>query len=148
LARYGDNDIDEERAVEKFLHVVPMKYSQVAIAIEILLDFSELSIEEMMGRLKAVDNHEQLPPSEPITIGGNLLFTEEQWLAASESGRRGRPRALWLWVCRAAASVGRASRTRCMVVLLAAPMAGARLPVTTPATTVGGPATGAKTAGR
>ena len=29
LARYGDNDIDEERAVEKFLRVVPKKYSQV-----------------------------------------------------------------------------------------------------------------------
>jgi len=81
LARYGDNDIDEERAVEKFLRVVPKKYSQVAIAIEMLLDFSELSIEEVMGRLKAIDNREQLSPSEPVTIGGKLLFTEEQWLA-------------------------------------------------------------------
>jgi hypothetical protein len=75
LARYGDNDINEERAVEKFLHVVP-KYSQVAIAIEMLLDFSELMIEEVTGRLKAVDNREQLPPSELVTIGGKLLFTE------------------------------------------------------------------------
>ena len=81
LARYGDNDIDEERAVEKFLRVVPKKYSQVAIAIEMLLDFSELSIEEVTGRLKAVDNREQLPPSEPVTISGKLLFIEEQWLA-------------------------------------------------------------------
>jgi hypothetical protein len=81
LAWYGNNDIDEERAIEKFLRVVPKKYSQVAIAIEMLLDFSELSIEEVMGRLKAVDNCEQLPPSEPITIGGKFLFTEEQWLA-------------------------------------------------------------------
>jgi hypothetical protein len=46
-----------------------------------LLDFSELSIEEVTGRLKAVDNREQLPPSEPITIGGKLLFNEEEWLA-------------------------------------------------------------------
>ena len=42
-----------------------------------LLDFSELSIEEMMGRLKAFDNHEQLPPSELVTIRGKLLFTKE-----------------------------------------------------------------------
>jgi hypothetical protein len=27
LAQYGDNDIDEERAVEKFLRIVPKKYS-------------------------------------------------------------------------------------------------------------------------
>jgi len=89
LARYGDNDIDEERAVEKFLRVVPKKYSQVAIAIEMLLDFSELSIEEVMGRLKAVDNREQLPPSEPVTIGGKLLFTEEQWLARQRERKKG-----------------------------------------------------------
>jgi hypothetical protein len=58
LARYDDDDIDEERAVEKFLRVVPKKYSLVAIAIETLLDFFELSIEEVTDRLKAVDNHE------------------------------------------------------------------------------------------
>jgi hypothetical protein len=80
LTRYGDDDIDEERVVEKFLRVVPKKYSQVAIAIEALLDFSELSIEEVIGRLKDVDNRKQLPPSEPVTIGGKVLFTEEQWL--------------------------------------------------------------------
>ena len=89
MARYDDNDIDEERAVEKFLCVVPKKYSQVAIAIEMLLDFSELSIEEVMGRLKAVDNHEQLPPSEPVTIGGKLLFTEEQWLTRQRERKKG-----------------------------------------------------------
>jgi hypothetical protein len=43
---------------------------------EMLLDFSEPSIEEVMSRLKAVDNREQLPPSELVTIGGKLLFTE------------------------------------------------------------------------
>ena len=84
LAWYSDNDIDEERAVEKFLRVVPKKYSQVAIAIEMLLDFSELKIEEVTGCLKAVDNREQLPPSELVTIGDKLLFTEEQWLASQQ----------------------------------------------------------------
>ena len=46
-----------------------------------LLDFFELSIEEVTGHLKAVDNREQLPLSEPVTICRKLLFTEEQWLA-------------------------------------------------------------------
>jgi hypothetical protein len=88
LARYGDN-IDNKRAAEKFLHVVPKKYSQVTIAIKMLSDFSNLSIEEVMGLLKAVDNREQLPPSEPDTIGDKLLFTKEQWLAASNRERGG-----------------------------------------------------------
>jgi hypothetical protein len=89
LARYDDNDIDEEGAAEKFLRVVPKKYSQVVIAIEMLLDFSELSIEEVTGRLKAVDNREQLPLSEPVTIGGKLLFIEEQWLARQQERKKG-----------------------------------------------------------
>ena len=76
MAWYGDDDIGEERAVEKFLRVVPKKYTQLALSIKTLLDFSELTIEEVTGRLKAVDHREQLP-SELVTIGGKLLFTEE-----------------------------------------------------------------------
>jgi hypothetical protein len=52
LARYGDDNIDEERAVEKFLRVI-----------EMLLDFSELSIEEVTGRLKAVDHSHKVSGS-------------------------------------------------------------------------------------
>jgi hypothetical protein len=148
LARYGDNDIDEERAIEKFLRVIPKKYSQVAIAIEMLLDFFQLSIEEVTSRLKAINNHEQLPPSESVTIDGKLLFTEEQWFAASWSGRRGRPRVLWLRLHRATASVGRASGTRRMVALLVAPTMSARLPAMTPGTTIGGPTARPRTIGR
>ena len=43
----------------------------------------------MTGRLKAVDNREQLPPSEPVAIGGKLLFTEEQWLARQREWKKG-----------------------------------------------------------
>ena len=89
LARYGDDDIDEERAIEKFLRVIPKKFSQVKIMIEMLLDFSELSIEEVMGRLKVVDNREQLPPSESVTIDGTFLLTEEQWLARQREWKKG-----------------------------------------------------------
>jgi hypothetical protein len=54
-----------------------------------LLDFSELSIEEVTSRLKAVNNREQLPSSKPVTIGGKLLFTEEQWLARQRERKKG-----------------------------------------------------------
>ena len=54
-----------------------------------LLDFSEPLIEEGMGHLKAVVNCEQLPPSEPITIGGKLLFTKGQWLASQRERKKG-----------------------------------------------------------
>jgi hypothetical protein len=56
-----------------------------------LLDFSELMI-KVTGHLKAIDHREQLPPSEPVTIGGKLLFTEQQWLARQRERKKGRLR--------------------------------------------------------
>jgi hypothetical protein len=76
LARHGN--IDEQKVVEKYLHVVPKKYTQIALSMEILPDLSTLSIEEVTGRLKAVDDREEVPPENPISVDGKLLFTEEQ----------------------------------------------------------------------
>ena len=54
LALHGDTDVNEERALEKLLRAAPAKYAQLCIAIETLLDFQDLTIEEVSGRLKAV----------------------------------------------------------------------------------------------
>jgi hypothetical protein len=43
LARQGD--IDEQKVVEKYLRVVPKKYTQIALSMETLLDLSTLCIE-------------------------------------------------------------------------------------------------------
>ena len=74
MAWYGDDDIDEEKVVEKFLHAVLKKYTQVALAMETLLDLSELMIVDVTGPLKAVDDCKQQPSLEPVTIRGKLLF--------------------------------------------------------------------------
>jgi hypothetical protein len=81
MALHSDKDLDEEWAVEKLLHAVPKKYAQLKIAIETLLDFQDLTIEEVIGRLKTVDDLEEEFASEPVSIGGKLMLTEEQWLA-------------------------------------------------------------------
>ena len=47
--------IDEEEVVSKYLHFVPAKYIQIALSIEMMLDLSTLTIEDMTGRLRAVD---------------------------------------------------------------------------------------------
>ena len=67
--------------MEKLLHAAPKKYAQLKITIETLLDFQDLTIEEVAGRLKTVDDLEEEPPSEPISVGRKLMYTEEQWLA-------------------------------------------------------------------
>ncbi|XP_066323940.1 uncharacterized protein [Miscanthus floridulus] len=61
----------------KSLRVVRPRYKQLVISIKTLLDISQLSIEEVTGRLKAADDVEPTPPQ---AAGGKLLLTEEQWL--------------------------------------------------------------------
>lgn len=82
----GD-EIDDERAVRKFLRVVPARYAQVAISIETLVDLSTLTIEELTGRLLAVE--ERFAEGGEAGGGGRLLLTEEEWharLSRVESG--------------------------------------------------------------
>ena len=44
---------------------------------------------EVAGRLKTVDDLEEEPPSEPISVGGKLMYTEEQWLARQKQKKKG-----------------------------------------------------------
>ena len=46
----------EPDVVRKFLSVVPPKFSQMTCSIETLLDLNALSIEELIGRLKASED--------------------------------------------------------------------------------------------
>jgi hypothetical protein len=78
--------IDETQVVEKFLRVVPPRLSQIALAIETLLDTSDMSLEEVTGRLKAAEDRLESP--EPAREQGKLLLTEEQWLERMK-GRQG-----------------------------------------------------------
>ena len=47
--------IDEEEVVSKYLHSMPMKYIQIALSIETMLDLSTLTIEDVTSWLWVVD---------------------------------------------------------------------------------------------
>jgi hypothetical protein len=89
MVQFGDDTYGEERAVEKLFRCIPKKYKQIARSIESLLDLSTMSIEEAIGRFKVVDGDEPQPLSGPITVGGKLHLTREQWEASQGDGKKG-----------------------------------------------------------
>jgi hypothetical protein len=46
-------EIEEQRVVEKLLRSVPPRFNDLVMSIEMLLDISSLSLEEVTGHLKA-----------------------------------------------------------------------------------------------
>jgi hypothetical protein len=89
MVQFDDDTYGEERAVEKLFRCIPEKYKEIARSIESLLDLSMMSIEEAIGHLKVVDGDEPQPLSRPITIGGRLHLTREQWEACQGDGKKG-----------------------------------------------------------
>jgi hypothetical protein len=87
--QFGNDTYGEARAVEKLFQCILEKYKQIARSIESLLDLSTMSIEEAIGRLKVVDGDEPQPLLEPITVGGKLHLTREQWEACQGDGKKG-----------------------------------------------------------
>jgi hypothetical protein len=82
-------DISDADIVTKMLQVVPDHLSQIAIAIETFLAVDTLSIEEVVGRLRQVEERRKkklgmspTPPADQIyDKQGRLLLSEEEWLA-------------------------------------------------------------------
>jgi hypothetical protein len=81
MMQFSDDTYSEERSIEKLFRCIPEKYKQITHSIESLPDLSTMSIEEAIGRLKVVDGDEPQPLSGPITVGGKLHLTREQWEA-------------------------------------------------------------------
>ena len=79
--------IDEEETVSKYLHSVPAKYIQIALFIETMLDLSTLTIEDVIGRLQAVDKH--MEHAIATMDSGKLLLTEEEWAARMKEKKSG-----------------------------------------------------------
>jgi hypothetical protein len=72
--------LDEPTVVGKFLRSVPVRFKQIVVAIQTLLDVSTLTLAEATGRLKVAEEElEALPPS--VHHNGKLYLTEEAWEA-------------------------------------------------------------------
>ncbi|CAO2173598.1 unnamed protein product [Urochloa humidicola] len=74
--------VEESKAVEKLLRVVPKRLSTVAVAIEVTADLATLTLEDVGGRLHAAEERateDEDPP--PVRSDEKLYLTEEQWMS-------------------------------------------------------------------
>ncbi|WVZ91483.1 hypothetical protein U9M48_037649 [Paspalum notatum var. saurae] len=74
LAVLGDG-IKEEEVVRKFLQALPARFEQIASSIETLLDLSDVSVEELIGRLKATEERHNHGGANSIA---SLNLTEDE----------------------------------------------------------------------
>ncbi|XP_074328413.1 uncharacterized protein LOC141666321 [Apium graveolens] len=84
-------DAVETNVVKKLLRAVPSKYLQIASIIEQFGDMESMSVEEVLGRLKA---HEERLRGQNESTGGQLLLMQEEWSKqagkwSSDKGRSG-----------------------------------------------------------
>jgi hypothetical protein len=79
LKGLGETSIDGARVVKKFLRVVPPRYNQVAVMIEMFCVLKTLSVEELVGRLRAAEDRFEPAAEEVTDKQGQLMMTEEDW---------------------------------------------------------------------
>lgn len=83
--RVVGDDIAEKEVVKKVLHSVPDNLEQIALSIETLLDLNDTTVEEVTGRLRAVEQRKTAAATTTKEGSGSLLLTEEEWLARFKS---------------------------------------------------------------
>jgi hypothetical protein len=79
LKTLGEN-IEDVRVVKKFLRVVPPRFQQVVVSLEMFVDLKTLTVEELIGRLRAAEERFD-DKTEAITDKmGRLMMAEEDWI--------------------------------------------------------------------
>jgi hypothetical protein len=76
------DEYTEEEIVRKFLQALPTRFDQIAASIETLLDLSEVTVDELVGRLKA---SEERLARERSTALSRLNLTEEELISKISS---------------------------------------------------------------
>jgi hypothetical protein len=72
--------IDDPRVVKKFLRVLPPRFNQVVVSIEMFCDMKTLSVEDLVGRLRAAEDRFEDKVEQITDKAGRLLLAEEEWL--------------------------------------------------------------------
>jgi hypothetical protein len=88
-------EVKDGRMVRKVLRVMPKKWKQVAVSIEMLLDLDAMSMEKLIGQLCIAEDADadDAKAKEVTTEGADQLFlTEAQWEARCQERNKQRKR--------------------------------------------------------
>jgi len=72
--------VDDARMVKKFLSMVPSRFNQVVVSIEMFCDVKKMTVDELVGRLWAAEDRLDKKVEQIIDKAGRLLLAEEDWL--------------------------------------------------------------------
>jgi hypothetical protein len=79
LTVLGDLEPDD-KVILKFLCITHLRFKQLVISIETLLDVSALSLEEVTDQLRLVEEDSGAPPA----VDGKLYLMEQEWAEHSK----------------------------------------------------------------
>jgi hypothetical protein len=72
--------IDDAGVVKKFLHVVPPRFNQVVVSIEMFCHMKTLSVKDLVGRLRAAEDRLEDKVENVTDKAGRLLLAEDEWM--------------------------------------------------------------------
>ena len=72
--------IDDVKVVKQFLRVVPRRFTSVVVSIEMFCDLKKLTVEELIGRLRAAEERLDKKFEQITDKAGRLLLAEDEWL--------------------------------------------------------------------
>jgi hypothetical protein len=81
--------VEDVRVVKKFLCMVPARFTQVVVTIEMFCDLKQLSVDELVGRLRAAEDRFDDKIEHLVDKTGCLLLAEVQWLEKHKHRLRG-----------------------------------------------------------
>jgi len=85
LRGLGEESVTDTRMVKKFLRVVPSKYSQVAVAVEMVKDLKTLTIEDLVAHLRAAEERLESSVDQVAEKATKLLLMKEKWAARNKA---------------------------------------------------------------
>ena len=85
LRGLGEESVTDTRLLKKFLRVVPQRYSQVAVAIEMVKDMKTMTIEDLVGHLRVAEERFESSVDQVTEKTEKLLLTEEEWMSRNKS---------------------------------------------------------------